>query len=57
MLFGPEGGDGGRERDLLDIHLCIHLHLLLSCVSKYTNSYDGVGLLALNGEVMFNMFV
>ena len=28
-------------------------HLLLNCVYKYTDIYDGIGLLTLNWEVVF----
>ena len=27
----------------------IHIHLLLNCVHKYTNIYDGIGFLVLEG--------
>ena len=30
----------------------LHSHLLLNCVHKYRDIYDGIGLLALNWEVV-----
>ena len=30
-----------------------HIHLLMNCVNKHRETYDGIGLLAVNGVVMF----